>query len=258
MHKLLLLLLALTTAGAAVGGAGPQTTLRSTPHEVVRISASGPLQWRHAFPGFNVISTGHVGPDVIVLADHYGGPDGTPRLEITVLSDVTGQVQWQRIVPGRLAGDGDRATTPEDRGWGVVNGTLWVGVSNSRGTWSSDNLGFRVQDGDPLWALSGTAFPRAVASGEVLFRIPTPTPYDLVNVELVIIKLQTGARRTMNFRIAERAGCGSMDDSIVLENFLEMASARFFDAQRHDRCGYFVTRFDWHGSEQQRPVIRVP
>lgn len=257
MHKLLLLVLALTTAAA--GGAGPRTTLRSTPHEVVRTNAAGQLQWKHAFPGVKVVSIGQAGPDVIVLAEQGEVRYGTQHLEITLLSGVTGQMQWHRKVQGQLDGSGT-GPLPQERGWGVINGTLWVGRSTGGEMWSNDNLGFHLHSGNPVWEMTATGPPRAAGLGEALFRAPTKAgmPNDPVNVRLLVVNTITGVTRTLNLKIAQRPGCGPLDDSLIVENFLEVASARFFDAQRHDRCGYFVTRFDWHSSEQQWPVIRVP
>jgi hypothetical protein len=191
-----------------------------------------------------------------VLAEQGTVHYGTQRLEITVLSGTTGQTKWQQNIQGQLDGSGN-GSIPQERGWGVMDGTLWVSRSTAGENWSNDNLGFRLQNGRPVWEMTGTGPPRAAALGETLFRARTKAgmPNDPVNVKLLAVNTTTGTTRTLNLKIAERPGCGPLDDVLVEENFLEVASARFLDAQRHDRCGYFRTRFDWHGSEQQRPVV---
>ncbi|UQN06556.1 PQQ-like beta-propeller repeat protein [Deinococcus sp. QL22] len=260
MRKTLLLFIALNAAMAeAGGGAGPGMVLRSTPREILAANANGQLRWRRAFPGLRVVSTGQVGQDVLVLAEQGDVQYGTQHLRIMLLSGVTGQTQWQRTVQGRLDGSGS-GPLPQERGWGVIDGTFWVSRSTGGELWSNDNLGFRVPNGRPVWEMTGTGAPRAAALGEVLFRARTTAgmPNDPVNVKLLVVNSTTGATRTLALKIAQRPGCGPLDDVLVEENFLEVSSARFFDAQRHDQCGYFVTRFDWHGSERPHSVIRVP
>ncbi|UQN06296.1 hypothetical protein [Deinococcus sp. QL22] len=263
--RFLLLFMAMNSAVAAAGGAGPLTTLQSTTHEVISTSASGRLEWKHAFPGtgVRVVSTGHIGPEVLVLTELSRQASiqdlEVRRLGVTLLSGKTGQALWHHDLQGKLDGSGE-GTLPEERGWGVIDGTVWIARNSAGEMWTNDNFGFRIHGGTPVWETSGTGPPRAEALGEALFRAPTKAgmPNDPVNVKLLAVNTTTGTTRTLNLKIAERSGCGPLDDLLILENFLEVASARFFDAQRHDRCGYFVTRFDWHGSEQQTAIIRVP
>ncbi|GGK37051.1 hypothetical protein GCM10008955_33700 [Deinococcus malanensis] len=82
-------------------------------------------------------------------------------------------------------------------------------------------------------------------------------PNDPVNLEFQVVNTSTGRSRILKLKIAERPGCGPLDDTFVMENFATRADERFYWAQRHDRCGYFVIRFDWHGSDQQRPIVRA-
>ncbi|GGK24536.1 hypothetical protein GCM10008955_17670 [Deinococcus malanensis] len=207
----------------------------------------GGVVWTRAFPKALVADTGRVRQNVLVLTETGNPQFGTQQVVITLLSGATGQTLWERNIYGRL------------HAWGMADDALWVTRNDGGVNMSLDNFGFRLRDGRPLWETTSTSSPQATAKGSVLFRRPTKAgaPNDPVHLEFQVMNTSTGQSRLLKLKISERPQCRPLDDTLVMENFATKADERFYWAQRHDRCGYFVTRFDWHESERQRPVVRV-
>lgn len=182
---------------------------------------------------------------------------GTQKLQIAVYDKMGGRLRWRRQVPGRLGGAGNG--TRKFPGWGVAGSVLWVARNTDGVTWTTDNLGFRLSDGQPLWENIDVGYPLSVSRGQMLFQrlnsqLARP---DLRQVELVINNLSTGAEKRLNLQLPARPGCGDINDYSYgdADHLKTWPDARFFYARHKDACGVFVTRFDWHGPATQKSLV---
>ncbi|WP_027481225.1 hypothetical protein [Deinococcus pimensis] len=241
---------------AFAGGAGPPLSSSSaaSPRPAKVPAVPGGTSQSQISPGIDLVSTGEVGRYVVILGEFGNTRSGRRQLRIIVRSTVNRHTVWHRDLDGRFLG----AATGPRRGWQVIGNVLWVGRISNAVDWTNDIVGFRLLDGRQLWATTATGLPLAGSHSELLFRQRRATGLerDPSIIRLLIVRADTGALRSLEFVIPPRAGCGRIDDELLVEKWLEHADARQFVAQRSDRCGFFTVSYDWHGLSDQVPVVR--
>lgn len=162
------------------------------------------------------------------------------------------QVVWQQKIYSPLIGAKD---------WGVTDSVVWLTVIRGEVSWHADSVGLRLRDGKKLWDITSVSAPLYASRQVLVFKwtdVTTAWP-DLHHPQVIVVQVATGQKRELNFTIPERYNCeGINEKSYEAGSVLRFkADAQYFYAYMTDACGVFMARFDWHGSANQKPVVKA-
>ncbi|QLG11089.1 hypothetical protein HLB42_10075 [Deinococcus sp. D7000] len=203
--------------------------------------------------GFNLLFAHKLAEGCLIVSNRYDSRFDK-QVSIQMLNPAHSSPRWQLILDGNAFGN-DR----DGRGWGIVNGVLWMQGTDSWEMWFSRNYGIHLADGKVIWnEVYGSAIrvdPRYI----VMTKTQTPPMFaDAQELKLTVFDFeQKKLRDDFVFTIPERPGCGDTHDALWEDAAYgaKWADQQFLYARRKDRCGVFVARFDWHGAAKQKATI---
>lgn len=238
MRRLLLLLMALAPESSALAGSGGGCN----------------VQAQKTIPrGFNLLFAQKLTEGCLVVSNlHDSRLD--KQVSIQLLDPISSLPKWRQFLNGNVFGNDS-----DGRGWGIVNGVLWMQGTDSWEMWFSRNYGINLADGKIIWnEVYGSAI-RVDARYIVMTKTQTPPMFaDAQELRLTVFDFgQKKLRDNLIFTIPERPGCGDTHDALWEDAVYgaKWADQQFLYARRKDRCGVFVARFDWHGAAKQKATI---
>lgn len=238
MHRFPLAFIALALGGSALAGGGGGCT----------------TQAQKAIPrGFSLLVAQKLTEGCLVVSNLHD-PRFDKQVSIQMLDPAHSSPKWQLILDGNAFGNDS-----DGRGWGIVNGVLWMQGTDSWELWFSRNYGINLADGKVIWnEVYGSAI-RVDSQYIVMTKTQTPPMFaDAQELRLTVFDFSRKTLRdSLVFTIPERPGCGNTHDALWDDAAYgaKWADQQFLYARRKDRCGVFVARFDWHETAKQKAII---
>ncbi len=227
----------------------PDGLLSLRSHQLTLSSPGKAIRWTASFGLNELVDVGWTPLGIVSISQI--GAEKTPSavLSVSLLARDSGQVIWKHSVPGGLS------TWTGSKMWNILGGTVMVFLQE--GDFQTNVVGLRTSDGSVAWTVDGMTRSAYRDSRFILFRPfvmgnPLSAPGSLL---LVSIDLTTNTKTSFNWTIAARPNCGALKEGDIDSGFSEVASPHYYFVVRADGCGAFTTRYDWHGTLAQVPVV---
>lgn len=159
------------------------------------------------------------------------------------------KVLWTRVVNGTPYNLPDKLNGPA---LGVSGQVAFVTYCWRGQRIYCQTAGFNKRTGQPYFDAPGV--PKAIGISRLFINHQThPADAALDAVEGTRVDLMTGRAERVNFRIPSRPGCGELNYTRDQDSHTTFDGTYAY-AEQDDECGVFIAKFDWHLSNQQKPI----